>query len=189
MSIRFAALSDCRAMLDIYAQYINTTITFETVLPSEEEFSRRIETISGEYPWIVWEEDGKILGYAYAHRLHERAAYQWDAELSAYLDKNSVSRGMGRRLLLTLFDILRMQGIHTVYSIVTSPNERSERLQYSLGFRLAGVHRNTGYKNGRWIDVSRFELPIAEYDAAPRPFVPISMVDKEKLAMIVKKYG
>ena len=189
MSIRFAALSDCRAMLDIYAQYIDTTITFETAVPSEKEFSGRIENISREYPWIVWEEDGRIRGYAYAHRLHERAAYQWDAELSVYLDKNCVSRGMGRRLLLTLFDILRMQGIHTVYSIVTSPNEKSERLQYSLGFRLIGVHRNTGYKNGRWIDVSWFERAIAAYDAAPRPFVSIDRVDREKLAMIVEKYS
>ena len=189
MSLRFAAASDCRAMLDIYAQYIDTNITFETALPSEEDFSGRIENISREYPWLVWEECGKILGYAYAHRLHERAAYQWDAELSVYLDKSCVSRGMGKRLYLALFDILRMQGIHTVYGIVTSPNEKSERLHHSLGFRLIGVHRNTGYKNGRWIDVSWFERAIAAYDAAPRPFIPIDGVAQDKLALIVEKYS
>lgn len=174
-------------MLDIYAQYIETTITFETVLPSEEEFSKRIENISVEYPWIVWEENGRVQGYAYAHRLHERAAYQWDAELSAYLYRDCVGRGMGKRMLLTLFDILRLQHVHTVYSLVTSPNERSEHMQQSLGFRHIGTHRNTGYKNGRWTAVNWYDLPIMDYEAEPAPFIGIGEVNPDKLADILKR--
>ena len=85
MSIRFAAASDCAAMLAIYAPYIETTITFEQEVPSQQEFAARVETVQQEYPWIVWEEDGKILGYAYAHKFPERISYRPSAELSVYL--------------------------------------------------------------------------------------------------------
>lgn len=87
MSIRFAAASDCAAMLAIYAPYIETTITFEQEVPSQQEFAARLETVQQEYPWIVWEEDGKILGYAYAHKFAERVSYRPSAELSVYLDR------------------------------------------------------------------------------------------------------
>ena len=90
MSIRFAAASDCAAMLAIYAPYIETTITFEQTVPSQQEFAARLETVQQEYPWIVWEEDGKILGYAYAHKFAERISYRPSAELSVYLDRAGI---------------------------------------------------------------------------------------------------
>ena len=86
-TIRFAAPDDAAALLRIYAQYIETPITFEYTLPSEEEFARRIRDIQAVYPYLVYIEDGEVLGYAYAHRFQERAAYQWGAELSVYLDR------------------------------------------------------------------------------------------------------
>ena len=94
MSIRFAAASDCAAMLAIYAPYIETTITFEQEVPSQQEFAARVETVQQEYPWIVWEEDGKILGYAYAHKFAERISYRPSAELSVYLDRAARGRGI-----------------------------------------------------------------------------------------------
>ena len=94
MSIRFAAASDCAAMLAIYAPYIETTITFEQEVPSQQEFAARLETVQQEYPWIVWEEDGKILGYAYAHKFAERISYRPSAELSVYLDRAARGRGI-----------------------------------------------------------------------------------------------
>ena len=78
-TIRFAAPDDAAALLRIYAQYIETPITFEYTLPSEEEFARRIRDIQAVYPYLVYIEDGEVLGYAYAHRFQERAAYQWGA--------------------------------------------------------------------------------------------------------------
>ena len=91
--IRFAKPDDCAAMLAIYAPYIETTITFEQEVPSQQEFAARLETVQQEYPWIVWEEDGKILGYAYAHKFAERISYRPSAELSVYLDRAARGRG------------------------------------------------------------------------------------------------
>lgn len=87
MNLRFADEHDAAACLTIYAQYIDTSITFETALPSEDEFAGRIRSYGAVYPWLVAEEDGEILAYAYAHRAQERAAYDWNAELSVYVSK------------------------------------------------------------------------------------------------------
>ena len=91
MNLRFADEHDAAACLAIYAQYIDTSITFETALPSEDEFAGRIRSYGAVYPWLVAEEDGEILAYAYAHRAQERAAYDWNAELSVYVSKNAAT--------------------------------------------------------------------------------------------------
>lgn len=123
-AFRFAAPADSAALLKIYGEYLDTPITFECALPSEAEFAGRIAAVGREYPYLVCLEKGRIVGYAYAHRQAERAAYQWNAELSVYLDRSCTSRGLGRRLYGALIDILRLQGIRTVYGCVTVPNER-----------------------------------------------------------------
>ena len=98
MTVRFARAEDAPALLSVYAQYIDTPVTLETELPSAAEFRGRIEEISSFYPYLVLEEEGKIVGYAYAHRQMERAAYGWNAELSVYLDGAHLSRGIGKKL-------------------------------------------------------------------------------------------
>ena len=90
MTLRFAAPEDVSALLSIYERYISTPITFEYTLPSLEEFARRVSSVQTFYPYLVAEENGELLGYAYAHRIAERAAYRWGAELSIYLDRKSV---------------------------------------------------------------------------------------------------
>ena len=115
LTFRFAAPADSAALLKIYGEYLDTPITFECALPSEAEFAGRIAAVGREYPYLVCLEKGRIVGYAYAHRQAERAAYQWNAELSVYLDRSCTSRGLGRRLYGALIDILRLQGIRTVY--------------------------------------------------------------------------
>lgn len=127
-TIRFAAPDDAAALLRIYAQYIETPITFEYTLPSEEEFARRIRDIQAVYPYLVYIEDGEVLGYAYAHRFQERAAYQWGAELSVYLDRGCVSHGIGSQLYTLLLELLRLQNVRTAYALVTLPNTKSEAL-------------------------------------------------------------
>lgn len=98
MHIRFADPGDAAACLAVYAQYIDTSITFETVLPSEAEFSGRIRSYGAVYPWLIAEEDGRVLAYAYAHRAQERAAYGWNAELSVYVSRDAAGRGLGTKL-------------------------------------------------------------------------------------------
>ena len=163
MHIRFAAIDDSAALLDIYAQYIHTHITFEYELPSAAEFARRISsTLADGYPYLVCQDGDEVLGYAYAHRLGERAAYQWNAELSIYLSSRAAGRGLGTALYLTLMDLLRLQGVKTVCGIVTRPNPASEGLHRALGFRLTGVREKAGYKNGTWHDVMWLEKPLGQ---------------------------
>jgi len=186
--IRIARESDAAALLAIYAQYIGTPITFEYTLPDEAEFARRIRDVLSFYPYLVCEEDGRIVGYAYAHRYRERAAYGWDAELSVYLDAAYTGRGIGRRLYGALNDLLVKQGIRNLYARVTHPNEKSERLHRAMGFTLAGVERATGYKNGNWWDMQIFEKQIRFEDGEPAPVVPFPETDRSASAEILRKY-
>ncbi len=187
MQVRLAVPADSAALLRVYGQYIDTPITFEYALPSEAEFAARIAEISRDYPYLVCTEDsGQIIGFSYAHRPAERAAYQWDAELSIYLDRNSTSRGLGRRLYGLLFQLLRLQGIRTVYGSITLPNAKSEGLHRKLGFQPVGVFHNTGWKNGQWWDVIWLEKPIAPYDAKPEPLRSIRDIPPEQIAALLR---
>ena len=99
MSIRGAVPADVPAMLAIYAEYVTqTAVSFEYEVPSEAEFTRRLTEHTAVYPWLVWEEDGRVLGYCYAGRAFERAAYAWNAEISCYLAHEAQHRGIGRQL-------------------------------------------------------------------------------------------
>lgn len=172
MAIRLATPEDSEGILRVYGQYIDTTITFEYELPSVAEFTERIRKTLAQYPYLVWEEDGLIVGYAYASRHRERAAYQWDADLSIYIDRDFVSHGIGKRLYTTLIALLQEQGVKNVYGGVTSPNEKSEALHLGLGFRLLGVFHNVGYKCGQWLDVNWYEKQIAPYPEKPEAVIP-----------------
>ena len=187
--IRFAAAADAAALLGIYGQYIDTPITFECALPSEEAFRRRVAEYGAACPYLVWEEDGRILGYAYAHRLGERAAYQWSAELSIYLGRDSTGRGLGRRLYGALMELLRLQGVRTAYGCVTLPNAGSEGLHAAMGFRRTGTWHSAGFKCGAWRDVGWFEKAIAPYDPSPAPVRPIREVPAGAAAEILERYS
>ena len=118
-TIRLARQADVDDLLAIYAPYLSTTVTFEYVLPSREEFSRRIADVQARFPYLVLEEDGQPVGYAYAHPLGQRAAYQWSGELSIYLSPAAAGKGGGQPLYLALMELLRLQGMRTVYGVVT----------------------------------------------------------------------
>ncbi|MCC8165371.1 MAG: N-acetyltransferase family protein [Planctomycetes bacterium] len=189
MPIRFVTPADSQALLDIYARYIDTTITFEYTLPTVEDFASRIAAVSAFYPCIAYEEDGRILGYAYAHRFMERAAYQWGAEWSAYLAPSATGRGLGRRFYNILADILALQGVRTIYGIVTIPNEKSQALHQSLGFTQAGYYRNAGFKNGKWCDVAWFEKQLADYAAEPASIVSIHSLPEENVRACLDRHS
>ncbi|MCQ2447783.1 MAG: N-acetyltransferase family protein [Oscillibacter sp.] len=184
--IRLAQQEDAKALLAIYSQYIDTAITFEEKLPSEAEFTQRIQDISAEYPYLVWEEDGKVLGYAYGHRLRERAAYQWDAELSIYLDRSITGKGIGSKLYTVLMELLKLQGICTVYGIVVIPNDPSAALHQRLGFQLTGTFLDTGFKLGKWWGTWWFEKHLLSHDVAPAPLIPFPTVPSNKVAEILQ---
>ncbi len=189
-TIRLVQETDAAEILAIYEFYIKeTAITFECETPSLDEFRNRIKEISSEYPYIVCLSDKKIIGYAYAHRQMERAAYQWNAELSVYIDKNCLHCGVGKALYNTLIEILQMQNVRNVYGGITSPNENSEKLHEHLGFKKLGVYHNTGYKCGAWHDVAWFEKTIGNYDLDPKPFLSIREIDKKTIMEILNRHN
>lgn len=185
MNLRFAAPEDVPALLAVYQNYIPTTVTFEYTLPTPEEFSRRVSSVSALYPYLVLEKGNKVLGYAYAHPIAERAAYGWGAELSVYLRPDAVGKGLGKRLYRALIELLRLQGVHTVYGLVARPNPASEALHAALGFRVMGVQQKAGYKNGRWIDLLWFERAVAPYDPDPAPLIPVSQLPPEQVRAVI----
>ena len=152
--IRIAVDADVPAMLAIYSPYIlNTTHTFEYDVPSEVEFFQRFHTITTQFPWLVYEEKGEILGYAYASAPFERAAYRWCAEDSIYLRPEAQGRGIGTRLCLALEKVLFYQGYRRIYALITAENEKSITFHQKLGYTLRAELPHAGLKFGRWIGV------------------------------------
>ena len=186
MEIRFAKPEDSTALLRIYAQYIDTSFTFEYILPTEQQFAQRICSFSQTYPYLICEENGHILGYAYAHRQAERAAYGWNAEVSIYLDRAYTGKGIGTKLYQVLLELLRLQGIKTVYALVTSANPISVHMHESLGFQKIGVQTNTGYKNGAWHDIIWLHKPLAAYNLNPKPICTIHDLPKECIDGVIQ---
>ena len=187
MTLRFARESDAAALLGIYAQYIDTSVTFEYELPDEAEFAARIRDTLLTYPYLVCEEDGRIIGYSYAHRYRERAAYGWCTELSIYVDRTCHGKGVGRALYVALEKMLLLQGVHSTYAIVTQPNEKSDAFHTAMGFTAVGRQTKVGYKAGAWHDICIFEKLIAPFDTPPAPLIPITQL-KEKAEEILRRY-
>ena len=152
--IRFACEADVPAMLEIYAPYVReTTYTFEYSVPSVEAFSARLRDIRAQFPWLVWEEDGVVLGYAYACAPFERAAYSWCAEPSIYLAPQAQGRGIGRKLYTALDVLLEKQGYRVLYAIITDENKGSLAFHKRLGYEICGQMSRCGWKLGRWVGV------------------------------------
>ena len=162
--VRPATIKDAEAILGIYTPYITDTyISFETEVPAIKEFSERIENIMKNYPYLVCEVDGKVVGYAYASKHRERAAYKYSADVSVYIAAAYKRRGIGKALYVKLFELLKEQGIYTVYAGITLPNNTSIGLHKSMGFNEVGVYHKVGFKHGRWHDVAWFEKVLREY--------------------------
>lgn len=163
MTIRDARRSDVPAMLAIYAPFVeHTAVSFEYDVPTEAEFARRLEEHQAAFPWLVCEENGRVMGYAYAGRAFERAAYGWNAEISCYLAPELRGRGVGRRLYAHIEEILTRLGYYKLFAVVTSANAPSVAFHRALGFRDAACFRNVGYKQGGWYDVLWLEKTLCD---------------------------
>jgi len=172
--IRVATPGDARAVHEIYAPVVReTVISFEMEPPGVGEMERRIAATLPLFPWLVWEEGGRVGGYVYASRHKERAAYQWSVDVTAYVHADFRRRGVGKALYHELLRLLRMQGFYTAYGGITLPNAASVALHESVGFSHFAVYRGVGYKFGRWHDVGWWQCRLAELPrepSAPRPF-------------------
>ena len=161
-TFHLAKEEDAAELLTVYEPYLSTGITFETELPSVEEFRRRIREISSFYPYLAARRGGRIVGYAYAHRQLERAAYRWNAEVSCYLAPEARGHGLGRQLYARLEALLTDLGYRKLFAIVTSANEPSLAFHHALGFVETARFTDVGFKFGRWYDVVWLEKSLPQ---------------------------
>lgn len=177
--IRLATTDDAKACVDIYSQYIDTTVTLECTLPSVEVFAGRIESFSAVYPFIVLEDDNfNIFGYAYAHRYREREAFDWISELSVYLDKDFKSKGAGSLMYQIVMDILVHQNMQSVVAVVVENNPKSVKMHTNLGFVQNGKVIDAGYKNGMWVNSLTMQKIIGERKVPCPKLLTIHEIDK-----------
>jgi L-amino acid N-acyltransferase YncA len=160
-TIRHAVVEDAGACAAIYARYVtDSVITFEVDPPSVEEMATRITAALASHAWIVLEDGSDVLGYAYAHRFAERAAYRWACETSIYLQMGLRRTGAGRALYEVLFARLAARGFRRAVAGMTLPNDASVGLHRSVGFEPVGVYRDIGWKHDSWHDVAWVQRTI-----------------------------
>ena len=172
--LRLAAVGDAAAMLAIYAPIVtDSSISFELAPPSLAEMERRIASAESQWPWLVCERTGELIGYAYASQHRVRAAYQWSADTSVYVRPDARRGRIARSLYASLFEILALQGYYNAYAGITLPNPASVGFHESMGFTPVGVYRGVGYKLGAWHDVGWWARELQPH--APDPAPPISL--------------
>ncbi|MEX2617078.1 MAG: arsinothricin resistance N-acetyltransferase ArsN1 family B [Alphaproteobacteria bacterium] len=175
MKIRVAEPRDAEAIAAIYAPIVrDTAISFETEPPGAAEMAARIEATLATHPWLVAEDAGRVLGYAYGSQHRVRAAYRWSCDVTVYVDASARRRGLGRRLYGRLFTILAAQGLQTAYAGITLPNAGSVGLHESCGFTRVGVFKGVGYKSGAWRDVGWWGLKLQAPGADPVEPIPFA---------------
>jgi L-amino acid N-acyltransferase YncA len=163
---------DGAACAAIYAPFVRSSaISFEEQAPDERAFVERIASTTRGYPWLVAEDGGRVIAFAYASEHRARAAYRWAADVGIYVDPAHQRSGAGRRLYETLFDLMRRQNLRVACAGITLPNDASVGLHEALGFERVGVYRAIGYKAGAWHDVVWLQLALdeQELDGGPPP--------------------
>lgn len=184
MLFRPAEKKDVSRLCEIYAPYVEkTAVTFADTPLTEADFLQRI---ASPYPILVCEENGKVLGYAYAGRLREKEAYRWAVELSIYVDGHFQGMGVGKGLMGRLLKLLKAQHFQSAFSCITLPNEKSLALHRPFGFKEVGLFENAGYKLGAWRSVIWLQLPLNPAEASPREPVPFQALAKEAVAELLK---
>lgn len=185
LTLRIAFPADADACLAIYRPFVESShTTFETEVPSVEEFARRIESTLAERPWLVAEEGGHVVGYAYASPIKDRAAYQWSVEVAVYVAEGWRGRRVGRNLYEALFRCLKGQGFVNAIGIIALPNAASIALHESLGFEKISHLKGIGYKLGAWHDSGWWQKRLATPPSQPAPPRPLAHCRVEAEAWI-----
>ncbi len=188
LQIRIATPLDAKEILDIYAPYIlQTAITFEYEVPTLEAFTRRIEQTLVKYPYLVAEQDGRIVGYAYAGPLHERAAYDWAVETSIYVKMDAKGQGIGKKLYAALEEALLRQHIVCVNACIAYPDQEKDAyltkdsvdFHAHLGYKMVGEFHQCAYKFDRWYNMVWMEKSLSERPQHPEPIIWFSRLRKK----------
>ena len=190
---RIATISDAKELLDIYAPYVtDTAISFEYDVPSLEEFEARITDILKKYPYLVAENNGEILGYAYTHAFVGRAAYDHAVETTIYLKEGRTKMGIGRMLYEALERISSAQNILNMNACIGYPEPPDEHLTMNsvqfhehMGYRMVGTFHNCGYKFGTWYHMVWMEKMIGKHNPTPLPVIPFSDLNTEEITHLL----
>jgi phosphinothricin acetyltransferase len=161
-TIRFVKKDDARSIADIYNYYVlNTEISFEEEAVTEVEMRKRIEEKTRKFPWIVYEENNEILGYAYLGNWKERTAYRHTVEDTIYIKESERGKGIGKKLFERLLEeVSKYKEIHAIMGVIALPNEKSVEMHERNGFKKAAHFKEVGFKNNKWIDVGYWEKII-----------------------------
>jgi phosphinothricin acetyltransferase len=161
MRLRDATGGDAEACATIYAPYVTgTAVSFELEPPTAADMAGRIASAGDRHAWLVLEDGGRVVGFAYGQPFRERAAYRWACETSVYLEVGRRRTGGGRVLYEALLARLGERGYRRAFAGMTLPNPASEGLHRALGFEPVGVYRKVGWKHGAWHDVAWVQKAI-----------------------------
>ncbi|MGZ8364352.1 MAG: N-acetyltransferase family protein [Caulobacteraceae bacterium] len=173
--VRPATVMDAAGAQAIYGPEVAEGFaSFEEEPPTVEEMAARISKTLPRYPWLVLDDGGPILGYAYASAHKDRAAYRWAVDVAAYVAPGARGRGVGRALYAALFPILIRQGFYTAHAGISLPNEASIALHRAFGFEPVGVYRRVGYKLGAWRDTCWMRKELCTPSGEPAEPIPFS---------------
>lgn len=176
--IRAATVADAGAIAAIYAPIVETTfISFETEPPGVAEMAGRIAATLATHPWLVFEDEDGVAGYAHAGPHSARGAYRWSVSVTVYNAERARRRGVGRALYLDLLAILRRQGFHMAMAGIALPNAASVGLHEAMGFRPIGIYSEVGYKLGAWRDVGYWQLKLQALADPPGEPLPYASLD------------
>jgi L-amino acid N-acyltransferase YncA len=163
LTVRDATPLDAPRCAEIYAPYVEeTAVSFEAVAPDADEMARRIAAAAERHAWLVLEDDGRVVGYAYGGPHAARAAYRWSCEVSVYLEMARRRTGGGRALYEALLARLAERGYRMACAGMTLPNEASAGLHRAMGFEPVGTYRRIGFKDGAWHDVAWVQRELGD---------------------------
>lgn len=183
ITIRTATTEDAPMIAAIYAPYVlSSAVSFEDVPPPPSEIARRLSETIVYFPWLVAENDGTVMGYAYANRFRDRNAYRFACETSIYVAGDLHGRGIGHNLYRVLLDTLTEQGYTQAVAWIAMPSEASIELHISMGFQRAGFLRSIGFKHGQWRDIAVLQktlIPVNGPPEEPRTFADTGIVTRD----------
>ena len=185
VTLRMATPDDAADVADLYNWYVTYGVqTFQYAPSTAEEYRQNIAEVLTAAPFLLARAaDGRLLGFACAHPWHSRTAYAWDVETTVYCAPDAVGQGVGKRLYTALLSLLRRQGYHNAYALVTGGNKPSDALHRALGFTRFGVEKRTGYKFGQWLDLTYWGLQLVPGSEEPAP-VRKHLTDEEIRAVL-----
>jgi L-amino acid N-acyltransferase YncA len=173
--IRPAREDDAAAVAAVYAPYVyDTAVSFEAEAPTAIVMAQRIGGTLETHPWLVADRGGDVVGYAYASKHSQRAAYRWTVDVTVYVRNQERRSGIGRALYAILLTVLQRQGFRSAFAEIVLPNPGSARLHEAVGFKHIGIHKDIGFKLGRWHDIGYWRLGLADGTAPPSEPIPFA---------------